>query len=132
MPPAERPGRVRRLPGQDKERPATHRPPRFRLLNGRLTWALLLARYMRQGRDVAEECEEFSLDMHAKTSGADIDQEVGMQWIAENWVAIVVFIAFIALHFWGHGGHGGHGAGRSKEPPGRDAAARNRSSAHRH
>lgn len=32
-----------------------------------------------------------------------------MQWLAENWVWIVVFVVFIGLHMFGHGGHGGGG-----------------------
>tara|TARA_R110000868_G_scaffold321680_2_gene582681 strand:+ start:161 stop:328 length:168 start_codon:yes stop_codon:yes gene_type:complete len=43
-----------------------------------------------------------------------------MDWLAENWVWILVGIAFIALHFFGHGGHRAHqGDGRTH----RDTAA---------
>ena len=30
-----------------------------------------------------------------------------MEWLAENWIWLLVFIAFIGMHM-GHGGHGGH------------------------
>jgi len=33
-----------------------------------------------------------------------------MEWIAQNWVWIVVAVAFVGLHLFGHGGHGGHGS----------------------
>lgn len=32
-----------------------------------------------------------------------------MDWLAENWIWLLVGIAFIGLHLFGHGGHGGHG-----------------------
>ena len=32
-----------------------------------------------------------------------------MDWLAENWVGVLVFAAFIGMHLFGHGGHGGHG-----------------------
>lgn len=34
-----------------------------------------------------------------------------MQWLAENWIWVVVIAAFIGMHLFGHGGHGGHGSG---------------------
>ncbi len=34
-----------------------------------------------------------------------------MEWIAQNWVWILVGLAFVGLHLFGHGGHGGHGGG---------------------
>jgi len=37
-----------------------------------------------------------------------------MEWLAENWVWVLVGIAFIGLHLFGHGGHGGHG--KSPQP----------------
>ena len=33
-----------------------------------------------------------------------------MEWISQNWVWVLFFVAFIAMHMFGHGGHGGHGA----------------------
>ncbi len=53
-----------------------------------------------------------------------------MEWLAENWVAIVVFIAFIALHIFGHGGHGAHGGGEERSA--RNATARKKAGLHRH
>ncbi|BAU49780.1 hypothetical protein SVA_3232 [Sulfurifustis variabilis] len=57
-----------------------------------------------------------------------------MQWIVDNWVWIVVFIAFVALHLFGHGGHGGHGGDGEEEAPRRrrDDGEPGRSSGHRH
>lgn len=35
-----------------------------------------------------------------------------MEWLAENWFWLLVFLAFIGMHLGhGHGGHGGHGHG---------------------
>jgi len=31
-----------------------------------------------------------------------------MDWLAQNWVWVLVFAAFIGMHLFGHGGHGGH------------------------
>ena len=46
-----------------------------------------------------------------------------MQWISQNWVWILFFVAFVAMHMFGHGGHGGHGGHRS--PGGGNAANQN-------
>ncbi|MFV2054820.1 MAG: DUF2933 domain-containing protein [Thiohalomonadales bacterium] len=32
-----------------------------------------------------------------------------MEWLAENWIWVVIGVAFIAMHIFGHGRHGGHG-----------------------
>ncbi|MHB1233967.1 MAG: hypothetical protein ACYCZQ_15485 [Burkholderiales bacterium] len=32
-----------------------------------------------------------------------------MDWLAQNWVWVVVFAVFIGMHLFGHGGHGGRG-----------------------
>ncbi len=54
-----------------------------------------------------------------------------MQWLAENWVWVLVIAAFIGMHIFGHGGHGGRGGGGKKERgPGDGRAAG--LSAHRH
>jgi len=37
-----------------------------------------------------------------------------MEWIAENWLLIVLIGGMLAMHLFGHG-HGGHG-GHSKGP----------------
>jgi len=34
-----------------------------------------------------------------------------VDWIAQNWVWILVGLAFVGMHIFGHGGHGGHGGG---------------------
>lgn len=46
-----------------------------------------------------------------------------MDWLAQNWVWVLVFAAFIAMHLFGHGGHGGGCGGRHQpptKPPGKD------------
>lgn len=34
-----------------------------------------------------------------------------MEWLAQNWIWILIGVAFIGMHLFGHGhgGHGGHG-----------------------
>lgn len=33
-----------------------------------------------------------------------------MEWLANNWFWVLIFILFIGIHMFGHGGmHGGHG-----------------------
>lgn len=45
-----------------------------------------------------------------------------MDWIAQNWVWIVVALAFVGLHMFGHGGHGGgHGGHGGDGPKDQDA-----------
>ncbi len=39
------------------------------------------------------------------------EEESVMEWLAENWFWVVVFVAFFAIHLFGHGGHGGGGCG---------------------
>ncbi|MHB1230957.1 MAG: DUF2933 domain-containing protein [Burkholderiales bacterium] len=34
-----------------------------------------------------------------------------MDWLAQNWIWVVVFAVFIGMHLFGHGGHGGRGGG---------------------
>ena len=31
-----------------------------------------------------------------------------MDWISQNWVWVLFFVAFMAMHMFGHGGHAGH------------------------
>jgi len=38
-----------------------------------------------------------------------------MEWLAENWIWLLVGIVFIGLHLFGHGGHGGKD--KSNESP---------------
>ena len=35
-----------------------------------------------------------------------------MEWLADNWFWILVFLFFIRMHMGGHGCHGGHGGHR--------------------
>jgi hypothetical protein len=53
-----------------------------------------------------------------------------MDWLAENWFFVLLFIAFIAMHLFGHGhgghSHGGHGAHDSIPPPPSDEPTRHR------
>lgn len=64
-----------------------------------------------------------------------------MQWLAENWVWIVVFIVFVGMHMFGHGGHGGrgghggHGGGGRDEPrrpADKDEQGKDRPQGHQH
>lgn len=32
-----------------------------------------------------------------------------MEWLAANWIWVLVGVLFVAMHLFGHGGHGGHG-----------------------
>lgn len=41
-----------------------------------------------------------------------------MDWLAENWVWVLIGIAFVGMHFIGHGRHGGHGGHGSKDSKG--------------
>lgn len=34
-----------------------------------------------------------------------------MDWLAQNWIWVVIFVLFIGMHLFGHGGHGGRGGG---------------------
>jgi hypothetical protein len=34
-----------------------------------------------------------------------LEEEI-MEWISQNWVWVLFFVAFIAMHLFGHGGHG--------------------------
>lgn len=31
-----------------------------------------------------------------------------MQWLAENWLWVLIGAVFIAMHLFGHGSHGAH------------------------
>lgn len=46
-----------------------------------------------------------------------------MQWLAENWIWMVVIAAMVGMHLFGHGGHGGHASGR-RDDEGKDAGHR--------
>jgi len=47
-----------------------------------------------------------------------------MEWLADNWIWVVIAVLFFGVHMLGHGGHGGHGGhddGPRREPePGGD------------
>ena len=34
-----------------------------------------------------------------------------MDWLAQNWVWVVISVLFIGMHLFGHGSHGGGGCG---------------------
>lgn len=38
-----------------------------------------------------------------------------MNWLATNWIWIVIGVAFVGLHMFGHGGHGSHPAEKRPE-----------------
>ncbi len=39
-----------------------------------------------------------------------------MEWLAENWLWVLIGALFIGMHLFGHGGHGRHGG--SDKPSG--------------
>ena len=49
-----------------------------------------------------------------------------MEWLAQNWVWVLFFVAFIAMHIFGHGGHGDRSdvADNDSRPAGEDHAQR--------
>ena len=57
-----------------------------------------------------------------------------MEWLAQNWVWVLLIGAFIAMHLFGHGGHG-HG-GRQDDRKSREGDSERRAArqpqAHRH
>ncbi|HEA53117.1 hypothetical protein LCGC14_1287360 [marine sediment metagenome] len=58
-----------------------------------------------------------------------------MEWLAENWIWLLVGIAFVGLHLFGHGGHGGHGGHDDKKrpnPSSRNESKEDESGSHRH
>lgn len=38
-----------------------------------------------------------------------------MEWLAENWLWVLIGAAFVLMHLFGHGGHGGHKKGHDSE-----------------
>lgn len=48
-----------------------------------------------------------------------------MQWIAENWIVLLLVGGMIAMHLFGHGhgGHGGHGKDKPKPDTKEDDSA---------
>ena len=48
-----------------------------------------------------------------------------MNWLAANWLWIVIGVAFVAFHLVGHRGHGGHGSDQSKADPAGSARTKN-------
>jgi hypothetical protein len=45
-----------------------------------------------------------------------------MQWLWQNWFAVLIFAAFIAMHLFGHGGHGGHGRRQERPDTGKEGS----------
>jgi len=39
-----------------------------------------------------------------------------MDWLAGNWIWVVLIAACVGMHFFGHGGHGGQGSGAGSRP----------------
>ena len=60
-------------------------------------------------------------------------RENDMEWLAENWFAVLIGILFVGMHMFGHGhGGGGHGGHDSADKPGADAAGSGKPSGHQH
>ena len=56
-----------------------------------------------------------------------------MDWLAQNWLWVLVFVIFIGLHLFGHGGHGGHGGGHGRHRPSDKGNAKvDKSQGHQH
>ncbi len=66
-----------------------------------------------------------------------------MDWLSQNWIWVVVFVAFIGMHLFGHGGHGGRGGHggccgggnqrpAGEEPPNEEQPNENRPQGHQH
>ena len=61
-----------------------------------------------------------------------------MDWLAQNWVWVVVFVVFIGMHLFGHGGHGRHsghggcGGGEDQRPAGGEQPGKDRPQGHQH
>lgn len=68
-----------------------------------------------------------------------------MEWLANNWIWVLVGVLFVGMHLFGHGGHGGHGGRgghggsgcghgghKAKGKPDADAAGTEKPSDHRH
>lgn len=63
-----------------------------------------------------------------------------MEWLAQNWVWVVIFVLFIGMHLFGHGGHGGHGGrgggccggGDDQRPSGGEESGKDRPQGHQH
>ena len=41
-----------------------------------------------------------------------------MDWLSQNWVWVLFFVAFMAMHMFGHAGHAGHGGHRANDDGG--------------
>lgn len=58
-----------------------------------------------------------------------------MDWLAQNWFWLVIFVLFIGMHLVGHGGHGGHGGccgGGEQGPAGGEQAGKDKPQGHQH
>ena len=59
-----------------------------------------------------------------------------MDWLAQNWVWVVVFAVFIGMHLFGHGGHGGRGGGcgggHDQGPAGGEQPGKDKPQGHQH
>jgi len=62
-----------------------------------------------------------------------------MDWLAQNWVWVVVFVVFIGMHLFGHGGHGDRGGrggccggGDDQRPAGGEEPGKDRPQGHQH
>ena len=55
-----------------------------------------------------------------------------MDWLAQNWVWVLVFAAFIGMHLFGHGGHGSHGGGGDQRPTDGEQPGKDRPQGHHH
>lgn len=58
-----------------------------------------------------------------------------MNWLVQNWVWVLVFVAFIGMPLFGHGGRGRHGGccgGGDQRPTDGEQPDKDRSQDHQH
>jgi hypothetical protein len=58
-----------------------------------------------------------------------------MDWLAQNWVWVVILVLFIGMHLFGHGGHGGHsgeGDEDDQRPAGVEQPGKGKTQGHHH
>ena len=59
-------------------------------------------------------------EIHHRPSAAANETGVGMQWLLDNWLLVLLGGGMVVMHLFGHGGHGRHRGG--KPPPGDSGA----------
>lgn len=61
-----------------------------------------------------------------------------MEWLAQNWIWVVIFVLFISMHLFGHrrrgggGGHGGCCGGDDQRPADGEQPGKDKPQGHQH